>query len=92
MFGAPLEGTQFTGCVYDSLEKQWVSKVCLGVGQKSFNFDPIFATSAKFEDFIIPFLLTDASEDVKSHQRISIVTFDVNVVSHSGSSAEPDFG
>jgi hypothetical protein len=56
ILGAHIQGTRYTGCVYDTVQNQWVSKVCLGVNEKSFNFDTIFLSSLRFESFILPFL------------------------------------
>ncbi|MHB9112535.1 MAG: hypothetical protein ACYC4D_07905 [Thermoleophilia bacterium] len=53
LFGAQFAGISYTGCVFDTVHKRWVSKVCLGIGGKSFNFDPIFDASIRFKQFVI---------------------------------------
>jgi hypothetical protein len=45
MFGAHLPDTNYTGAVFDTVERRWVSRVCLGVKEWSFNFDPLFEAS-----------------------------------------------
>jgi hypothetical protein len=77
ILGARFEGTQITGCVYDRINREWVSKVCLGINHKSFNFDPIYKACLRFHDFIIPLLINGASEDVKFHNKLTILTMDI---------------
>ena len=81
ILGAQIQGTQYTGCVYDGVERQWVSKVCLGVGGKSFNFDTIFRSALRFENFILPFLTEGASDEVQFHEKLPIVSTDF-IVQH----------
>lgn len=76
ILGAQIEGTNYTGCVYDTVEKRWVSKVCLGVNERSFNFDPIFDSAISFESFILPHLTEGASKEVQFHEKLPIVTVD----------------
>lgn len=76
ILGAKIEGIQYTGCVYDTVEKQWVSKVCLGIGGKSFNFDSIFLSALRFENFVLPFLTQGASDEVQFHEKLPIVSMD----------------
>ena len=52
ILGAQIQGTNFTGCVYDTVEHKWVSKVCLGIANWSLNFDIIFLAAQRFEAFI----------------------------------------
>ena len=74
ILGAQIPGTRYTGCVYDTVEKQWVSKVCLGVNDQSFNFDTIFLSALRFESFILPFLTEGASDEVQFHEKLPIVS------------------
>lgn len=76
ILGAQIQGTQYTGCVYDTVRKQWVSKVCLGVIEQSFNFDTIFLSTLRFENFILPFLTEGASDEVQFHNKLPIVSID----------------
>lgn len=66
VLGAQVEGAQYTGCAFDTVEKKWASRVCLGVNGKAFNFDPIFAAAVMFESFVLPLLgerpATDSGE------------------------------
>ena len=74
ILGAQIKGTQYTGCVYDQVEKRWVSKVCLGLNNKAFNFDVLYGTAIRFENFVVPFLTESASEEVRFHDKLPIVT------------------
>ena len=76
ILGAQIDGTNYTGCVYDTVEKKWVSKVCLGVDQKSFNFDPIYEACTRFKNFVLPYLADGASEKVKFHEKLPIIATD----------------
>jgi len=76
IFGADIGGVNYTGCVYDTVEKKWVSKVCLGVNQKSFNFDPLYEACVRFKNFVLSYLLDSASENVKVHEMLPIITVD----------------
>ena len=54
VLGTQLEGAQYTGCTFDTAEKKWGSRVCLGVNGKSFGFDPVFDAAVAFESFVLP--------------------------------------
>jgi hypothetical protein len=75
--GAQISGTNNTGCVYDTWEKKWVSKVCLGVDNHSFNFDTVYSASLRFESFILTHLTEGAPPEVQFHDKLPIVTVDV---------------
>lgn len=77
ILGAQIEGTQYTGCVYDTFENRWVSKVCLGVGGKSFNFDSIFESIIRFESFIMPYLKEGLSPKVQLRETLPILSVDL---------------
>ena len=57
IIGTRLPEVQYSGAVFDTHERRWLSKVCLGVENSSFNFDPIFEETKAFEQFVIPWLL-----------------------------------
>ncbi|MBD3813768.1 MAG: hypothetical protein IE917_16305 [Betaproteobacteria bacterium] len=76
ILGAQIQGTNFTGCVYDTVECRWVSTVCLGIDNRSFNFDSIFLAAQRFKAFILPTLVTDASVEVQFHDKLPIVSVD----------------
>lgn len=80
MFGAQIEGTSVSSCVYDTFEKKWVSKVCLSIGDNAFNFDPIYSSAMGFKDFIIPTLVDGAPDEVKFHDKLPILTMSVGVI------------
>jgi len=75
--GAQIPGTSVSSCVYDRQEKAWVSKVCLGVNNKSFNFDTALYSAIRFEEFILPFLLKGASDEIKFHEKLPIFSMEV---------------
>ena len=77
ILGAQIQGTNFTGCVYDTVERQWVSKVCFGIDNHSFNFDTVFLAAQRFEAFIVPTLIKDASAEVQFHDKLPIVSVDL---------------
>jgi hypothetical protein len=52
--GAQVGETRFVGCVFDTVERKWVSKVSLSVDDRSFNFDPIYSECMQFRDFVVP--------------------------------------
>lgn len=72
--GAATKTTAYTGCVFDTLNRSWVSRVCLGVEGLSFNFDPIFDSCNRFRDFIVPWLLGSFEGKVEVKPELPIVT------------------
>ncbi len=76
ILGAQIQDTHYTSCVYNTVEKQWVSKVCLGISNRSFNFDTVFLSALRFESLILPFLTEGASDEVKFHEKLQIVSID----------------
>ena len=77
ILGTQIEGTNYTGCPFDTVEKKWVSKVCLGLNGKSFNFDPIFLSAARFEAFVLPFLNEKASGHAGFQEELPLISVDV---------------
>jgi hypothetical protein len=57
-----------------TVEKKWVSKVCLGVGGKSFNFDPIYEVCLRFRDFVVPWALSAYKPGIQTTTELPIVT------------------
>ena len=80
MLGAQIAGTQFSGCVYDTVEGRWVSNVCLGVLDHSFNFDPAYASATRFKDFVMPLLTTGAPPEVEFHEKLPITSASVRFI------------
>lgn len=81
--GTALEGVSYSGCVFDTIEHRWVSKVSLSIGNTSFNFDPILESTFRFEAFIMPYLVDHASEFVHFHDKLTIISTDVFLRDHS---------
>lgn len=60
--GAHIRKTQYKSCVFDFQNREWVSKVALGIivakeGVLTLNFDPMAAACVKFREFIIPWIV-----------------------------------
>ena len=68
ILGVQIEGTNYSGCVYDTFKKKWVSRVTLGIENKSFNFDPIFEATMNFKKFVMPFMLASKDALVEYNQ------------------------
>lgn len=80
VFGAQVGSPSHTGCVFDTVEKKWVSNVCLGVRSKSFNFDPIYEACLRFRDFIVPWALSTYKPGIQPTTELPIIiTFQVVV-------------
>lgn len=76
VLGTQIEGTNYTGCPFDAVEKKWVSKVCLGLNGKSFNFDPMYLSAVKFEAFVIPLLNEKAPGHVEPQEALPLISVD----------------
>jgi hypothetical protein len=77
IFGAQIPGTTFDGCVYDRNTMSWVSRVCLGVNSKSFNFDPVYQSVVKLKRYLIPEIINNISDEITFHERLTIVSMDI---------------
>jgi hypothetical protein len=77
MIGAQISGTSYSGCVYDTVERKWVSKVCLGIRGWSFNFDPIFKACDLFHDYIISWALSTYKPGIRITTELPIITLKV---------------
>lgn len=55
----------YPGCVYDTVDRKWASKVTLSVGNKSINFDTIFTACLQFNNFIVPWLNSKYSPGIQ---------------------------
>lgn len=74
MFGARLPNTSYTGAVFDTVERRWVSRVCLGVRDWSLNFDPLFEEARAFERFIVPWMLAQDDSRISVSADLPIFT------------------
>lgn len=70
--GAQVGEIQYAGCVFDTHERRWVSKVALSVESNSFNFDPIFEACNRFRDFVIPWVLSTYTPGVLLQEDLPI--------------------
>jgi hypothetical protein len=73
MIGATLPGTEYSGAVFDLDNNRWVSRVCLGVGETSSNFEETVA----FEKFVVPWML--AQEVGKIRVSSELPTFSARI-------------
>jgi hypothetical protein len=76
VLGTQVEGPHYTGCSFDTGEKKWGSKVCLGLNGKSFNFDPVFISAVEFESFVLPFLGAKPTGRLESDEALPLVSLD----------------
>ncbi len=79
MIGAVVRGTRYDGCVFDTVERKWVSNVCLSVHGKSFTFDPVYMACLRFREFVIPWALSAYKPSIKPTTKLPILTFQVSV-------------
>ncbi|MDP1548828.1 MAG: hypothetical protein Q8L97_01525 [Nitrosomonas sp.] len=80
--GAQVGNTQYAGCVYDTFEHKWVSKVSLSIDGKSFNFDPIFDVCLQFRDFVVPWLLATYAPGIKFREELPILSARLQHIMH----------
>jgi len=78
--GAQVGETQYAGCIYDTHERRWVSKVALSVESNSFNFDPIFDACNRFRDFVIPWILSTYTPGVQLREELPIFSARVQII------------
>lgn len=74
VIGTQIPNMRICGCVYDTLEKKWVSKVSLSVQSVSFNFDPIYEAIVKFREFIIPWIMSNYKPGINVTPKIPIIS------------------
>jgi hypothetical protein len=86
--GSQVGETQFPGCVYDTVNNQYVSRVCLSVNRIAFDFDPVFAACMQFRDFIIPWLQSTYAPGIALSTDFPIVSIRVTIKEPSNSDAE----
>jgi hypothetical protein len=60
--------------VYDRVNLAWVSRVALGVGGKSFNFDPVFEACNQFRPFIVPWMLRQYEPGIHIQTKLPILS------------------
>lgn len=92
VIGTQIGRPEYLGCVYDTHEKHWVSRVCLAVNKKSFNYDPIFRSAMDFKKFIIPWILGNQALSVNVKDEIPIISIRLAVDSTDVQQIEVDNG
>jgi hypothetical protein len=85
--GARINQINYSSAVFDTVEKRWVSKVCLGALDLSFNIDPIMDACRRFRAFIILWILSTYSPGINTTEDLPIFTFCVAVP--QGEEAQP---
>jgi hypothetical protein len=75
--GARIGKTSYTGNVFDTWKRKWVSKVCLGINDKSYHFDPIYDACKKFSDFVFPWMLSKYKPGIKLETELPIITLQI---------------
>ena len=78
VFGAQVKGTSYAGCVFDTVEGRWVSRVCLSIGGMSFNFDPIYEECLRFRDFVVPWALSTYKPGIQMTTELPIITIQLS--------------
>ncbi len=81
--GAMTSDISYSGCCFDMVEQRWISRVCLGIAGKSFNFDLIFESCARFREFIMPWIFANYSPGVKITSQLPVVTMRVLSLEHN---------
>ncbi len=72
--GAQVGETHFVGCVFDTVERKWVSNVALSVNDLSFNFDPIFMACTRFKDFVVPWILAKYAPGIQLREELPVMS------------------
>ena len=72
--GAQIGETHYHGCVFDAVNKQYVSTVCLTVGGLAFHFDRVFAACIRFRDFIVPWVQSTYAPGIHLTEELPVVT------------------
>lgn len=75
--GARIKTTSYTGSVYDTHKRKWVSKVSLGIAGKTYNFDPIYDACKTFSDFIFPWMLSTYKPGIRLETKLPIITLQI---------------
>jgi hypothetical protein len=76
LIGARVPGTGYTGCVFDTLNKRWVSRVALGVANKSLNFDTVYDATMVFQAYIVPWAIAAYEPGIRATTHLPIMTME----------------
>jgi hypothetical protein len=82
--GARIGETHYEGCIFDTVERRWVSTVTLSVSGRSFNFDPIFTACMRFRDFVIPWVRDTYAPGIQFLQELPIVSTKFQIIERDG--------
>lgn len=68
------ERAAYSSCVFDLRERRWVSKITLGLGPVSFNFDPVHAACLRFYRFIDEWFRSHHGLQPQDLEQVPVVT------------------
>lgn len=77
IFGTQIQGTQYSGCVYDTHKNKWVSKVCLSVEGLAFNYDSIYQDTTSFMEFLLPWIKSNYKPGIVELKKLPIITVQI---------------
>jgi hypothetical protein len=82
--GAQVGQTEYGGCIFDVVERKWVSKVALSVNRVSFNFDLILKACLEFREFVIPWLLAKYAPGITLREDLPLISIRLQFLPPSG--------
>ena len=71
--GSRLENTSYPGCTFDIIQNQWISRVCLCIGDFSFDFDLVYEATQIFKEFIYSWMKNSLGIEIKKNQKLPIL-------------------
>ncbi len=77
--GVKIEGIEYAGLIYDTHERRFLSKVALGIGEKSFNFDPIYQYIQEFRSFIVEWIQEKYTPGIQISKELPIISIKINL-------------
>ncbi|MFG6485553.1 hypothetical protein ACG04R_02655 [Roseateles sp. BYS78W] len=77
--GAQIGETTYNGCVFDVVNRTWVSKVALSVGGRTFNFDLMHEACARFRTFVLPWIGTTYTAGIQVQTQSPVVSMRLNL-------------
>ncbi len=76
--GVKIEGIEYASLIYDTHERRFLSKVALGIGEKSFNFDPIYQYIQEFRSFIVEWIQEKYTPGIQMPKALPISSIKIN--------------
>ena len=75
--GTQLPGVGYSGCVFDTKARQWVSKVTLGLGNRAVNIDPLYEATMKYRGFIEPWIIQHFGDRLSILKEIPLLRYGI---------------